>query len=795
MMKTDQQVKSNDCGISAVKTVYNIFGRDISRKYIEQNIPLEQKGSRLFDIKEFFTTHGCTADYKLLDIHYIQGNTVALHNLFPFILPIKSKEGLHYVVVNNLKGNKLKIHDPGKGTDYYLPLQELKKRSHYARNIWEAARTEEKITALCAKDLDEYHICITEALQENDFTTLFNKLTYFTYLKEQFGFKDKNAEKKFLHDLLTNQEISSVPKHFKTLKYNRDKVTVTAPLILTVKPKNQKENPPLPKEEKKNLYWQLFQQLGQFRQFWYIYIFAALVSAGTAQLSVFTNQLLIDEVLPSYNLGTLTLFVIGLGVYKLFDLGTSVYKSFVGVHLGNLLDKYFLFSFEQKMNTFSLPFIQSYKKGDLMERMSDSIKLKLFFQRLFTNILVDVCISIYSLIALFFINPRLTFVVIGVIVLFYGWFKLITPTLKQNEQLRYLRKADFLSKMMEKVEGIQVIKSFRTEHFHSHKIQASINEYLNIQLKNGYTDLINKSVVAVIIIISSILIITLLIKSAIQNQAITLGQIVTFITLSSKIFASLKSILDDNLSLQENEVILQRFMDFKEINIEGNQNGISEFSIKRFEIQNVHFGYSLNEQVLKNINLQIHKGQKIKIEGQNGSGKSTLSKILTGLYQPRSGAILINETDRKFYNIEAIKDKILLVTNEDILFNDTIESNIALGKDISTSKILELAKRIGFYDFIASKDEGLDFIINENGKNLSTGQRKKILLLRAFFSEAEMIILDEVLSGMDAESREKAEQFINDEQEKIVIVISHEPIHHIEFSKKYKILNGELNIL
>jgi subfamily B ATP-binding cassette protein HlyB/CyaB len=191
----------------------------------------------------------------------------------------------------------------------------------------------------------------------------------------------------------------------------------------------------------------------------------------------------------------------------------------------------------------------------------------------------------------------------------------------------------------------------------------------------------------------------------------------------------------------------------------------------------------------------MKKGEKIKIEGQNGSGKSTFSKVLTTLYVPESGTILVNNRDRKFYNDDMMKDKILLVTNEDILFNDTIQNNIALGKEISELDILDLAKAINFYDFIASKEEGLDFIINENGKNLSTGQRKKILLLRALFSEAEVIILDEVLSGMDNETRNKVETLINSKKEVTIIIISHEPINNIEFSKKYKISNGKLVLL
>lgn len=795
MIKTDPQLKSNDGGISAVKTVFNIFGQDVDRKYLENNIPLEQKGTRISDLKDFLDSHGFISEYKLLDINYIQGNTQFLRDLFPFILPVHNKSGLHYVVVNDIKRNRLKIYDPAKGSQYFLSLQEVKKKSQYNKSDWELAQDEEKLIAICSKDLEEYNINIADALTENDYATLFNKLTYFTYIKENFGFKETGSEKDFLIDLLRNQEISMVPKHFKTLKYEVDKIKITAPLILTVKPTKQPHTIELPESKRRNLYWQLFKQLGQFRQLWYIYIFAALFSASTAQLGIFTNQILIDNILPSYNLGTLTLFAIGFFIYKVFDLGTTLYKSFVGIHLGNVLDRYFLQSFDKKINDFSLPYIHSYKKGDLIERISDALKLKTFFLKYFTSFMVDGAVSVYSLGILFYINGSLTLIVIGVMILFYFWYTFITPKLKQNERLRYIRKSDFLSKMVEKIEGIQVIKSFRTEQHHSNKISSSINEYLKIQLRNGYIDLINKLVVAGIILVSSTLILSFLTKIAIVEQIVTLGQIVTFIALSTKIFSTLKSILDDNLTLQENEVILRRFMDFDEPEKEVPESRVTHFSIDKLEVRKLYFGYTTNEPILKGIDFTITKGEKVNIEGQNGSGKSTLSKVLTALYEPGSGEILINDTDKKFYNSDAIKDKILLVSNEDILFNDTLEGNICLGKDIAIEDILDLARQINFYDFIAAKDDGLDFLISENGKNLSTGQRKKILVMRALFSIAEIVILDEVLSGMDVESRSKVESVINGTDDKAFIIISHEPIKNIHFSKKYKIKNGQLNIV
>ncbi len=137
----------------------------------------------------------------------------------------------------------------------------------------------------------------------------------------------------------------------------------------------------------------------------------------------------------------------------------------------------------------------------------------------------------------------------------------------------------------------------------------------------------------------------------------------------------------------------------------------------------------------------------------------------------------------------------MLVSNEDILFNDTLGYNIAFNYTTNTSKILSLAKEVGLYDFIADKAEGLDFIINEQGKNLSTGQRKKILMMRALLSEAELIIFDETLSGIDKPSKEKIENYLNNQTERSFIIISHEDLEHLKFSKTLTIQNGSIEQL
>ena len=791
----DQQIRHNDCGVSAVKTVYNILGKEISRDYIKDAVFLNQDGSRLSDIKEFFDDNGCEASFSLLDVNTTKNKSDFFNELFPFILPVKIERGLHYIVVDGMKNGKLKVFDSTRAETYYLSLQELKKIAHFSDSYLEQVSMHERLKVLINDELSNYNVKTEDALKTNDISVLFNKLAYFGYYKENYPFQNETLEKKFLLDIIYNQEIPLLPEHFRALSYNEEKIKVKAPLILSVRAKDVKPiaDPNNP-EVKENMYMKLLKGIKSNKKLWYIYIFTAAFAASVTQLAVFINQILIDKVLPSFQLNILILFAIGVGIFRIFNLVISVYKSFVKIHLGNILDKYFLGEFDQKLNDFSISFIQTFRRGDLTERLSDSRKLKSFFLNFFTRILVDVIVSIYSLFLLMFINWKLTMVVVVVMILFYIWFRVMTPILKANEMKRFVIKANFFSTMIEKIEGIQVIKSFKIENVFSNKVTNNINNLIDIQTRVKYYSLFNSVVVSLITIIAGLLILTLLSKDAIENQSITLGQIITFLALTSTIFAALSGILNENLTLQENLVILKRYFDFNEKEADDlpeAENAIKNVDINTVEFKDVGFEYLPGSPILNDINIKIERGDKIKIEGKNGSGKSTFCKILALLYPVSSGEIKVNDVASKLYNKNTLRESILLVTNEDILFNDSLLYNITFGKKISVKRVIEMAKKIDFYEYIVSNSEGLNFAISENGNNLSTGQRKKILLMRALLSEAEIIILDEVLSGIDYDSRLIIEQTIT-ETEKTILVISHESTEKIEFNKLYQLADGEL---
>lgn len=794
MAIVDQQLKSNDCGISAIKTVYNIFGRAIDRDYIQDHITLDEKGSSMADLKTFFDDNGCQTAFKFLDVTLLRNDPSAIKKLFPFILPIQKKNVLHYVVVNGIRRDKLRIYDPARQRPYYVSVSELRTMAFFTQSYWELVDLEDHVKALCGQELSKYDITVNGALDAQNFSSTFNKLAYFAHVRDHYGFKNDKAETAFLEDLLHNHNITALPEQFIQLTYQEGKIRMSAPLVLSISSIPEEKITYETTEAKPNIYLKLFRELGTHKRLWYIYLVTGLFAALVTQLAVFVNQILIDYVLPSFQLNILVLFAVGFAIFRVLDLLIHQYKRFVAIHVGNLMDQYFLTTFNQKLNRFSLKYAQTFRKGDLTERLSDAMKLKSFFIRIFSSIIIDSFVAIVSLVLLFFLHSTLTLLICGVIVLFILWFRFITPYLQFNEQKRFIIKANYISKMIERIEANQVIKCFRLDSLFSNRIRQNIGDLINIYTKTKYIDLINTSVISVIATIAYTLIVVIITRDSIfATQTLTVGSVITFIMLSERVFSTLGSILEENLSLRENEIILKRYFDFNEPLQFQNRNGITDFTIHHITLKDISFGYDPKNLILKDINFQINQGERIKIEGSNGSGKSSLCKVISFLYDADAGDILINDKKDIFYDRNALADKVLLVSNEDILFNDTLLFNISLGRNIPHSSIIDLAKEIDLYDFIAEHQEGLHFQISENGKNLSTGQRKKILIMRALLNEAELIILDEVLSGIDLASREKTERLIQDLPGKTFILISHEPIRHLTFDQKLVLTRGELS--
>jgi len=809
----DQQLKKNDCGISAVKTVCNILDVDISRDIIEDHILLDQEGSSLASLNKFLTEYGFATNFKLFDLNAVNGNQAELSEMFPCIVPVKNRKGLHYVVVNGLRNYKFTILDPSKKRPYKLTLQEFKNRAVYSSASLDYVDVEELLQVQVNNALRDYEINLDVPPTQRELAEMFNKIVYFSYVEENYGFKNKTAAKEFLKDLIFNQELSHIPKKFQDVSFKREKVKIKAPVFLSIKKtESTKEDAG---RQNQNVYWRLFKTISSIKNLWYIFICTSILASIISYVSVFINQILIDHVLPSYELNTLKIFAVGVGAFFLIDRAFRVYKRFVSIHLSNAFDRFFMSVLDKKLSTYSIRYLQSYRRGDLTERLRDTMRLKSFFTRYFASILVDVIIATTSLIFLFMINWKLSMIVLFVLVLFAVMFVVFTPIIEDLERQRYTQKASFMSKFIEKIEGIQSIKAMCLENYSSQQINQGIEELIQIHTKSRYVGMFNSVLTSVITAFASLALLVLTSREMIVNNAISLGMIITFLALSNKIFSAFSNLLDKNLSIQENKVILNRFFDFDENKslrdedeLNAQENGtspsignrsdvkgytqINNFDFNSLSVKDVGFTYNNDTYVLKNVNLEIKSGEKISIRGRNGSGKSTLCKILGMLYTQTDGEMQINDIDISLYNKKKLRKKIVFVSGEDLLFNETLLFNISFGRKINMQKLIAYSKILGLYDFIQKKHDKFEFMIYENGRNLSTGQRKKVLLLRALMTEAKVIILDEIFNGLDKESKAMTEELIQNINDRAFIIISHMPTDNIHFNQEYDIKNGIL---
>ena len=411
----------------------------------------------------------------------------------------------------------------------------------------------------------------------------------------------------------------------------------------------------------------------------------------------------------------------------------------------------------KKILSLDVAYIGSKRKGDLTSRMtSDLVEIEWSIMGALEMFFKDPISIILYLSTLIFISPHLTvFVVIlfpiaGILIGYIGK-SLKSSSKKGQDKLAYI-----LSIIDENIFGLRIIKTFNAEGFINSKFKKSSEEYRKIMtsilrkkdLSSPMSELLSTIVMVVVMWFGGQLVLS-------DSSSLSPQEFIGYILIFSQIIPPVRSLTTSYYYIQKGSAAAERVYEIldQENGIYNNPKAVKTSQINSSINFNINsFKYD-NKEILKNINFDINKGQKIALVGQSGGGKSTIADLLPRFYDVKDGMITIDKTNIKDIDIFCLRDLISIVSQDSILFNDTIFNNIKIGNINATKEeVIEAAKAANAHEFILNCENGYDTNIGNAGEKLSGGQKQRLSIARAILKNPEILILDEATSSLDSES-------------------------------------------
>lgn len=420
------------------------------------------------------------------------------------------------------------------------------------------------------------------------------------------------------------------------------------------------------------------------------------------------------------------------------------------------------------------------RKGDLISRMTNDIyEIESSVVSTLEGLIKDPLTIIGYLAYIIYLSPRLSLFLLIMLPVTGFLIGRISRTLKRQSQDAAIKLGESLSVLDETLSGIRIIKGFGAEYLLKKKFIAINDDLYHTRNKINFrrdlasplTEVLGIAILSIILFYGGRLILLT------GGQGFTGGDLITYISIFGLLINPAKTLSTSFFNIQRGAAAMDRVEELLKAPVtildDPHAKKLEAFSDK-IEFRNVGFAYE-DAGILENINLVIGKGKTIALVGSSGAGKSTLADLVPRFHDTTSGELLIDGVNIKDYSLQTVRAQMSIVTQEPILFNDTIAANIALGKpDATEEEIIEAAKIANAHDFITRKEEGYQTNIGDRGSKLSGGERQRLTIARALLKNPPILILDEATSSLDTESERLVQDAINKMmQHRTSIVIAH----------------------
>ena len=431
-----------------------------------------------------------------------------------------------------------------------------------------------------------------------------------------------------------------------------------------------------------------------------------------------------------------------------------------------------------KITELSVSYYSEKRKGDILSRISsDVIELQVSFLGILELIVKEPLMILFTLISMLLINSKLAIFVFifipisGLIISFIG------KSLKKKSNKVQKEQGLFLSLVDETLNGLKIIKSFTSENLFKEKFNNSTKKYYNYS-----NSLLNRTNLAgPISEFLGICSITVLLwyggQMVLEDKTLDPSSFMVFLGLAYNILTPFKAISKASYKVRKGNAAAERVIQILEnksiVSDPKNNKVISQFD-KSIQFDNISFSYK-TDKVIKEFSFELEKGKTLALVGQSGSGKSTIANLVNRFYDINLGEISIDNINIKDVTKKSLRNLIGLVTQDSILFNDTIKNNLIVAKNNATDEeVINALKIANAWEFVKDLEQGIYHNVGDSGNKLSGGQKQRISIARAVLKNPPIMVLDEATSALDTES----EKLVQDALEKMMrnrtsIVIAH----------------------
>lgn len=408
---------------------------------------------------------------------------------------------------------------------------------------------------------------------------------------------------------------------------------------------------------------------------------------------------------------------------------------------------------------------------------------------------VQMCILF---VALLVISPQLSLLLILLMPVVILPMMLLNRKVKQKLDREIEEEAQTMEIMSEGFHNIQAVKAFGAEQAEQNYMEPSIEQYVKITRRRRAAEAITGPIVDVLNMIVILVVFVAAIFVFSRSMDLQASKLIVFMVALQRFYRPFRSIMSMKIKMQRSSAVANRIFGLldRKSRIHDSEDSV-EFPARwsRLIFKNVSLSYevarrrkkSIQRLALSNVNMDIRRGEAVAVVGPNGAGKSSIVNLVCRLYDPSSGQITIDGLPLNKIKLSSLHEAVCLITQHPILFNRTVTENIAYGlENVPQERIIEAARATGAAGFIQKLSNGYDTLIGEQGRNLSGGERQKIVLARAFVRQPQILILDEPTTGLDHETTQEFLELVSnlrDSRGMTIIYITHERSHLARFDR------------